>query len=144
LGIFALKTIKFSSRPVDIKIEGRKFMEPQCPKCGMSDFLVSETDVSTQFIDSKTGEITKETVYLLFCSNCGAILGQRPDIDMPKLDEVTSDLQLQVVKMKVLLKERFLKSCESDEAIRMKALDFALRFYAQSGPSRPWNICLKN
>jgi hypothetical protein len=69
-------------------------MSPKCPKCGKSNFFISETKVpygAEYMADPNGGQLTAE-IYFICCSDCGTIIGQKQNIDFPEINDINSNL----------------------------------------------------
>jgi hypothetical protein len=65
-------------------------MSPKCPKCGKSNFFISETEIPYEAEDAvdPNGEQLTAEINFICCSVCGTIIGQKQNIDFPEINEI--------------------------------------------------------
>jgi NMD protein affecting ribosome stability and mRNA decay len=69
-------------------------MSPKCPKCGKSNFFISNTDISYEsedMVDHNGEQLTAE-INFIYCSDCGTIIGQKQNIDFPEINDINANL----------------------------------------------------
>jgi predicted nucleic-acid-binding Zn-ribbon protein len=70
-------------------------MSPKCPKCGKSNFFISETEIPYEgehMVDPNDGKQLTADINFICCSDCGTIVGQKQNIDFTEINNINANL----------------------------------------------------
>jgi hypothetical protein len=69
-------------------------MSPKCPKCGKSNFVISETKIpyEAEHMVDPNGEQLTADINFICCSDCGTIIGQKQSIDFSEINDINANL----------------------------------------------------
>jgi hypothetical protein len=68
-------------------------MIPKCPKCGKSNFFISETEIpyEADMVDPNGKQLTAE-INFICCSDCGTIIGQKQGFGFTEINDINVNL----------------------------------------------------
>jgi predicted nucleic-acid-binding Zn-ribbon protein len=69
-------------------------MSPKCPKCGKSNFFISETAIpyeAKHMVDQNGEQLTAE-INFICCSDCGTIIGQEQSFGFTEINDINANL----------------------------------------------------